>query len=236
MDDLTEPLTVKAVNAKAVAAKEGEAKAGGEDGCAIFGARPYHHGDLRRALVDAAERVLVRDGPQALSLRAVAREAGVSPAAPYHHFKDKSDLLNALAEQGFHGLGDALKAAFNADPDRDLAAMGVGYVKFARANPALYRIMYDCARNEDAMPAKSHDKADGGFHLVKEAMLRAGADPKDEVGLELACIASWCAAHGVAEMAGFKQFQPIIELLGGEEAFIRGVLQHVGHMRMIKGV
>ena len=62
--------------------------------------RPYHHGDLRRALIDAAQRLLESEGPTALSLRAVAREAGVSPAAPYHHFKDKSDLLEAVA----HGV------------------------------------------------------------------------------------------------------------------------------------
>jgi AcrR family transcriptional regulator len=200
--------------------------------CALSGEpRPYHHGDLRRALVDAAQRVLERDGPQALSLRAVAREAGVSPAAPYHHFKDKNDLLNALAEEGFHGLGDALKAEFEQDPGHHLSTMGLAYVKFARANPALYRVMYDCARNEDAMPSKTHDKKDGGFHLVKEAMIRAGADPADEVGLELACIASWCTAHGVAEMAGFAQFRPLIEQLGGEEAFVRGVLDHISHAR-----
>jgi AcrR family transcriptional regulator len=218
MDDLTEPTE---------ALQTPEAKSG----CVFSGARPYHHGDLRRALVDAAGQVLARDGPQALSLRAVAREAGVSPAAPYHHFKDKSDLLNALAEEGFHALGEALKVEFEADPDHNLSTMGLAYVKFARANPALYRVMYDCARNEDAMPAKAHDKADGGFHLVREAMIRAGADPADEVGLELACIASWCTAHGLSEMAGFAQFKPMIEALGGEEAFVRGVLEHIGHTR-----
>jgi hypothetical protein len=62
-------------------------------------------------------------------------------------------------------------------------------------------------------------------------MIRAGADPADEIGLELACIASWCTAHGVAEMAGFSQFRPLIDLMGGEDAFIRGVLEHIGHAR-----
>ncbi|MDP1643250.1 MAG: helix-turn-helix domain-containing protein, partial [Phenylobacterium sp.] len=61
--------------------------------------RPYHHGDLRRALVEAACRLLEKEGAQALSLRAVAREAGVSPAAPYHHIKDKSELLDAVAHE-----------------------------------------------------------------------------------------------------------------------------------------
>jgi AcrR family transcriptional regulator len=195
------------------------------------GPRPYHHGDLRRALVDAAKQVLERDGPQALSLRAVAREAGVSPAAPYHHFKDKCDLLNALAEEGFHALSDALKAPFEGSSEPSLTAMGIAYVKFAQSNPALYRVMYDSARNEAAMPRGMHEKEDGGFNLVKEAMIRAGADPADETGLQLACIASWCAAHGLAEMAGFAQFRPMMEQLGGEDAFIRGVLDHLGYAR-----
>jgi AcrR family transcriptional regulator len=212
MDDLTGPTTLKS-------------------NCPLGGPRPYHHGDLRRALVEAAERVLERDGPQALSLRAVAREAGVSPAAPYHHFKDKSDLLLALAEEGFHGLGEAMKAAVKSDAEQNLATMGLAYVRYARANPALYRVMYDSARNEDAMPVDAHNKEDSGFQLVKDAMIRAGADPTDEVGLELACIASWCAAHGIAEMAGFAQFKSLIERLGGEEAFVRGVLDHIGHGR-----
>jgi len=211
MDDLSEP--TKHANAFCV------------------GSKPYHHGDLRRALVEAAKRVLERDGPQALSLRGVAREAGVSPAAPYHHFKDKSDLLLALAEEGFRGLGEAMKAAVKADAEQNLATMGLAYVKYARTNPALYRVMYDCARNKDAMPADAHNKEDSGFQLVKEAMIRAGADPSDEVGLELACIASWCAAHGIAEMAGFAQFHSLIERLGGEDAFVRGVLDHIGHGR-----
>ena len=74
-------------------------------------ARPYHHGDLRRALVDAASRVLEAEGPSALSLRAVAREAGVSPAAPYHHFKDKTELLEAVAHEGWDMLDAALAEA-----------------------------------------------------------------------------------------------------------------------------
>src|SRR6201986_852195 len=92
--------------------------------------RPYHHGDLRRALIDAATRLLETEGPAALSLRAVAREAGVSPAAPYHHFKDKSELLDAVAEEGWHELGDAIRKglASAGDPKLALHEVGVSYV------------------------------------------------------------------------------------------------------------
>src|SRR5207245_6722607 len=111
-------------------------------------ARPYHHGDLRRALVTAARRLLEAEGAAALSLRAVAREAGVSPAAPYHHFKDKCELMDAVAHEGWQMLGEAIAAARAAQPDvhRVLGDIGVAYVAFARANPALYRVMYDGIR------------------------------------------------------------------------------------------
>ena len=189
--------------------------------------RPYHHGDLRRGLIEAAQTVLERDGPQALSLRAVAREAGVSPAAPYHHFKDKSELLVAVAGEGFSALHAAMSEAVQADPARNLISMGLAYVKFARAHPALYRAMYDSSRNEDGMPENAHEKENSGFQLVRDALARTGADPNDETGLELACIAAWCSAHGLAEMAGFKQFKPMIDRLGGEDAFMLGVLEHL---------
>jgi AcrR family transcriptional regulator len=189
-------------------------------------ARPYHHGDLRRALILAAERILEREGPQALSLRAVAREAGVSPAAPYHHFKDKSDLLNAISEAGFQGLSEHIRAAVEADNGQKMTTIGVAYVKFARANPALYRVMYDCSRDQDAMPEKTHEEG-GGFKMVADAMVRAGVDPNDEVGLQLWCVAAWCSAHGVAEMVGFHQFKPMIEALGGEDRFIEELMKRV---------
>src|SRR5205085_5869828 len=91
-------------------------------------ARPYHHGDLRRALVDAARRILESEGPTALSLRAVAREAGVSPAAPYHHFKDKAELLDAVAQEGWDMLNvQMMQAKAKAEGRGQLNALGVAY-------------------------------------------------------------------------------------------------------------
>src|SRR5829696_4985088 len=120
--------------------------------------RPYHHGDLRRALVDTARRLLEAEGPSALSLRAVAREAGVSPAAPYHHFKDKGELLNAVAQEGWQLLNASLAKAREraASPRERMSELGVAYVSFARENPALYRVMYDSFRNKENLP----DRAD----------------------------------------------------------------------------
>jgi AcrR family transcriptional regulator len=191
--------------------------------------RPYHHGDLSRALVQAGRRILENEGPAALSLRAVAREAGVSPAAPYHHFKDKGDLLDAVAHEGWMELGAAVAKARSQAPDARAAMsnIGVAYVCFARDNPALYRIMYDSACDRATMGDHA-EKADSGWSHVRDALIDAGADPTDERELQLATIGAWCTAHGVAEMAGFREFEPLKAALGGEEAFVRAVLDHVG--------
>src|SRR5262245_29389962 len=107
----------------------------------------YHHGDLRRALILAARRILEHEGLAGLSLRAAAREAGVSQAAPYHHFKDKDALLGAVAAEGFDALAEAMRTRMAAcrDPASTLSAAGEGYVAFAVANPALFQLMFGAA-------------------------------------------------------------------------------------------
>jgi AcrR family transcriptional regulator len=191
-------------------------------------ARPYHHGDLSRALIDAARRILEAEGQAALSLRAVAREAGVSPAAPYHHFKDKCELIDAVAQQGWQALGEAIGEARRtaASPRVALAEIGIAYVRFARQNPALYRVMYDGIRDQEAMPENAKH-ADSGYSQVEEAIIEAGGDPGDSRALEVATVAAWCAAHGVAEMVGLKQFEPLKAAMGGEDALVRALLGHV---------
>jgi len=193
-------------------------------------ARPYHHGDLRRALIDAARRLLESEGPSALSLRAVAREAGVSPAAPYHHFKDKGELLDAVAGEGWMMLDQAIVAAKASAPSIHAAMteIGVAYVCFATNNPALYRVMYDTARDKEAFPEKMQDGEDSAYCKVRDTLVEAGADPSAAVDIELATIAAWCSAHGLAEMSGFKQFEHLKDELGGEIAFFRAVFNHMG--------
>ena len=193
-------------------------------------ARPYHHGDLRRALIDAARRLLESEGPSALSLRAVAREAGVSPAAPYHHFKDKGELLDAVAGEGWMMLDQAIVAAKASAPSIHAAMteIGVAYVCFATNNPALYRVMYDTARDKEAFPDKMQDGEDSAYCKVRDTLVEAGADPSAAVDIELATIAAWCSAHGLAEMSGFKQFEHLKDELGGEIAFFRAVFNHMG--------
>ena len=190
----------------------------------VTDSRRYHHGDLRRALLEAAMVIIERDGPNALTLRAVAREAGVSPAAPYHHFKDKSELLFAVAKEGFHQLKLAMGAC---DGPISTHAMGVAYVEFAKANPALYRVMYDCARQREMIPDTAEEE--GGIRLLRERLMEESGGAFSDIDLELAVIAAWCAAHGLAEISAFPQFQPLKEALGGERPFLQAVFEHLGY-------
>ncbi|MGY1577186.1 TetR/AcrR family transcriptional regulator [Streptomyces sp. MN13] len=103
----------------------------------------YHHGDLRAACLRAARELLEEDGSAGLSLRAVARRAGVSPTAPYRHYADRESLVSAVAAEGYRELAAHLAAAHPAPstPD-DLAAVAVAYVQFAIEHPALFRAMF----------------------------------------------------------------------------------------------
>ncbi|MEU3310625.1 TetR/AcrR family transcriptional regulator [Nocardiopsis sp. NPDC055551] len=113
--------------------------------------RPYHHGDLRAVLLAGAERTLADRGPAAISLRELAREAGVSHAAPGRHFKDKGALLDALALSGFQRLKAALRRADVGDADAEtrVLALALAYVDFTRANGALLDLMYSRKHDSD---------------------------------------------------------------------------------------
>ncbi|MBV9511645.1 MAG: TetR/AcrR family transcriptional regulator [Caulobacteraceae bacterium] len=182
--------------------------------------RPYHHGDLRRALLDAAITIIERDGANAMTLRAVAREAGVSPAAPYHHFKDKGDLLHDVAKEGFRQLYQAMAAA--SDPQ----SRSIAYVEFAHEHPALYRVMYDCARNMERLPT-SVEVLDASAQLMRQALIDASAGDMHELDLALTAIAAWSAAHGLAEMSLFSQFQPLKDAMGGERPFLKALFDRL---------
>jgi AcrR family transcriptional regulator len=117
--------------------------------------RPYHHGDLKAALLADAEVILERDGIQALTLRAAARAAGVSHAAPANHFGDLTGLLSELAAVGFRRFSAMLSAARATGGDRPAAARGMGhaYVTFARTYPNLFALMFRGERLDTNRPA-----------------------------------------------------------------------------------
>ncbi|MBK1782766.1 TetR/AcrR family transcriptional regulator [Prauserella cavernicola] len=161
------------------------------------GARSYHHGDLRRAVLDAAIDVITTEGPGSLSLRDLARRAGVSHAAPAHHFTDKAGVLTALAVEGHELLGDAFADVLDAGPAQ-LQELGVRYVRFALQHPAHFEVMFrpDLHRRDSPELLAAQERTGG--------LLRAGvaAVPADRRGqdTELATIAAWSLAHGFASL------------------------------------
>jgi AcrR family transcriptional regulator len=114
--------------------------------------RPYHHGDLRQALLTRAEQTLQESGVDGLSLRELAREIGVSHGAPRRHFRDRGALLDALALEGFRRLTELLEAAQQRDSSfaATLRDVATGYVRFATDNPALLQLMFSRKHHADA--------------------------------------------------------------------------------------
>lgn len=165
-------------------------------------ARPYHHGALRQALLEAAERILVRDGVAGLTLRAAAREAGVSHAAPKNHFGDLVGLLSELATVGFERFASTLRASLRDGdpPERRLASIGRGYVAFARAQPGLFLLMFRSERLDMERPSL-RAAAESAAGVLSQAV---GARRGETVGtvLTLAQAAeialSWSLVHGFA--------------------------------------
>ncbi|MEU4112515.1 TetR/AcrR family transcriptional regulator [Streptomyces sp. NPDC027717] len=154
--------------------------------------RSYHHGDLRRAVLSAALDVIAADGPGALSLRDLARRAGVSHAAPAHHFKDRTGLLTAIAAEGFGLLAQAVRESSG------LREAGVRYVRFAREHPAHFQVMFspELLRAEDLELTTARALA---ADALDQAV--AGVDPGDRgPDARLAGMAAWSLAHGYATL------------------------------------
>jgi AcrR family transcriptional regulator len=136
--------------------------------------RPYHHGNLRAALLTEAERTLRDQGIGQLSLRDLARQAGVSHAAPRRHFADRQALLDALAEVGFLRLGDEVRAAIDTagnDYERRLRAAATAYVRFATQDAALLELMYVVKRGKHSAAL---DDAFGRLFTTFDDLLRQG--------------------------------------------------------------
>jgi AcrR family transcriptional regulator len=163
--------------------------------------RPYHHGDLRAAMLQAAETILDRDGLGALTLRGAAREAGVSHAAPPHHFGDLSGLLSELAAAGFVRFRAHLIAAGAAgdDPQARLVALGIAYIGFARAYPGLFQLMFRSERLDWSLAALSEAATAAFALLTTEADDgEAGAGDAAGFGGMVLAMSRWSMAHGAA--------------------------------------
>lgn len=163
--------------------------------------RSYHHGNLRAALIEAGLAALEKGDEAGFSLRAVAREVGVSANAAYRHFASKDDLLGALAAEGFRRFAAQQAAAAQTAPSiREMqSATAKAYVAFAQAHPALFRLMFSrflyASSSEDLKAA-----AASAFQLLLQASAQqAGVAPDSEEAM-MTAVANWSMVHGLSHL------------------------------------
>jgi AcrR family transcriptional regulator len=161
----------------------------------------YHHGDLRRALLQEAVRVIHAHGVDALTLRSAGERLGVSRTALYRHFADKSALLTAVAREGFRMLRLELLAAWGSGGPAEFEAMGLAYVRFAVTNPSHYRVMFGGFVKGPTDP-EFVAEATGAFQALLDAIvaLQRAGDVRADEPLRMAQYI-WAVVHGVAMLA-----------------------------------
>ena len=177
----------------------------------------YHHGSLRGALLQAAERLLEREGIQGLTLRAAAREAGVSHAAPKNHFGDVTGLLSDLAAVGFERFVAMMRAnARDGDPPPlRMQAIGRGYVQFARTHPGLFLLMFRSERLDLTRPAL-RTAVDASLQVLSGAVgERRGERVEARLTLPQAAevVAAWSLVHGFAMLLLDHRLKPLLARL-----------------------
>jgi AcrR family transcriptional regulator len=159
----------------------------------------YHHGDLHAALIAATEEIIAERGVEGFSLREAARRAGVSAAAPAHHFGDARGLLTAVAVQAFHELADVTQAAVaevGDDPEDKRLAIGQAYIDYALRQRARFDLMFrkNLLNKEDPALIEAGERC---FGVVVETI---GGDPVDDPKTEARVIACWALVHGLARL------------------------------------
>jgi AcrR family transcriptional regulator len=193
----------------------------------------YHHGNLREALIDATAALIAELGPHAFTLAEAARRAGVSPAAPYRHFRDREDLLEAVAMEGFDAFASRLKAAFDEGRPTPLTAFlrtGQAYLDFAREQPGHYVAMFEAglsiAGNSELL--RTANAAHGVIVAAATALtahLPAGERPPPTMVANHV----WALSHGVVELFGRGQpggrapYSPAEMLESGALIYLRGL-------------
>ncbi|CCK77315.1 probable transcription regulator, TetR family [Oleispira antarctica RB-8] len=181
----------------------------------------YHHGDLKASLIEAANTILLRDGADALSLRAIAAEVGVSHMAPYAHFKNKKELITSIAEAGFVQMADTMEAVAHALTAKKtvsagelILAYGASYLEFATSNPQLYRLMLGQVETTGRKNKKGDTQTESNvktnavnspfiesskkpFILLREAFaLRGDTDER----VKAQALGAWSMVHGMAAL------------------------------------
>src|SRR5499427_3452689 len=170
------------------------------------GSRGYHHGNLKEALVRAALELIAQKGPAGFTFAEAARSAGVSPAAPYRHFRDRDELLTDVARRGFDQFETALARAWDDGRPDVLTAfdrMGKAYLQFAKSEPAYYSAMFEAGIPSDSSP-ELRDAADRAFAVLRSATERlvATMPAQNRPPVLMMALHIWALSHGIASLFG----------------------------------
>jgi AcrR family transcriptional regulator len=170
------------------------------------GARGYHHGNLKEALVRAALELIAKKGPSGFTFAEAARWAGVSPAAPYRHFRDRDELLANVARLGFDQFELALSRAWDQgrpDPFRAFERVGRAYLEFARTEPAYYSAMFEAGVPLDTSP-ELLAAGERAFAVLRNATetLIAAMPAKSRPPVLMMALHVWALSHGIASLFG----------------------------------
>jgi AcrR family transcriptional regulator len=168
------------------------------------GPRGYHHGNLKEALIRAALELIAKKGPAGFTFAEAARFAGVSPAAPYRHFRDRDELLADVARRGFEEFATALEKAWNDGAPEPFAAferLGRAYLEFARKEPAYYSAMFEAGVPQDVNPelATAGDRAFAVIRTASETLIARMPTGKRPPALMVA-LHVWSLSHGIASL------------------------------------
>jgi AcrR family transcriptional regulator len=191
--------------------------------------KAYHHGDLRRQLIAAAEQIIVERGVEGFTLREAARRVGVSPAAPSHHFRDAKGLLTEVALLGFKDFGEALGAADKRggqDPMRRLYEQGAAYVRFALKYPARFQLMFRVDKHDHGN-AEFVRVSQASFGILEDAIRAATGTASDRPlgpdGQGL-LVAVWSMVHGYCHLAFGGELSKPARGGGGRDVILESLL------------
>jgi AcrR family transcriptional regulator len=203
------------------------------------GPRGYHHGNLKEALIRAALELIAKKGPAGFTFAEAARWAGVSPAAPYRHFRDRDELLADVARRGFEQFAAALERAWDGGKPEPLAAferLGKAYLEFARAEPAYYSAMFEAGVPHDISPelAAAGDRAFAVIRHASETLIArlpaARRPPALMVALHI-----WSLSHGIASLFGRGDEGRRTLPMKPEELLEAGVLVYLRGLGLVEG-
>jgi AcrR family transcriptional regulator len=186
-------------------------------------ANSYHHGDLREALLSAAIKFIREGGFQQMSLRALARRAGVSPAAPYHHFKDKNELLAEVATDSFRRMTEDMQRAQQRLPERADAvdrfiAIGRSYMSFAIKHPAHFQVMFGPILMDKAQYPHLQEAASECFEQLHSTVTLAFGEDGTPEAIRNVALTSWSTVHGAAVLWNQGPLKSRSEARDAEEA------------------